>query len=93
MKFMITWKVRPGQLLPAVRRFLHSGGPVPPGAATLGRWHKADMTGGFHLIESTQIGLVFQHVAEWSDLLECEVSPVLEDAESAAVYASMVDRG
>jgi hypothetical protein len=26
---------------------------------------------------------VAQHVAEWADLLECEVYPVMEDAEAA----------
>jgi len=93
MKFMITWKVRPGELMPAVKRFLHSGAPVPAGVTALGRWHRADMSGGFTLVESAQIGLVFQFVAEWADLLECDVAPVLEDTESAAIYASMADRG
>jgi hypothetical protein len=93
MKFMITWKTRPELLRSAVRRFMQGGGPVPPGVTNLGRWHKADMSGGFHLVEAAQIGPILQHVAEWSDLLECEVVPVLEDAESAAVYASLMDRG
>ena len=52
MKFMVTWSVRPDLLKPAVTRFLSSGGPVPQGVKTLGRWHKADGSGGFHLLET-----------------------------------------
>jgi Protein of unknown function (DUF3303) len=34
------------------------------------------------LIEG-DLSAVAQHVAEWADLLECEVHPVMEDAEAA----------
>lgn len=37
-----------------------------------------------NLIEGNDLTAVAQHVAEWADLLECEVYPVIEDAEAAA---------
>src|SRR4051794_34886235 len=55
MKFMVTWSVRPDLLKPAVTRFLSNGSPVPQGVKSLGRWHKADGSGGFHLMETDDL--------------------------------------
>jgi Protein of unknown function (DUF3303) len=39
---------------------------------------------GWHLIEASDLTLIAQHVAEWSDVLVCDVYPVIEDAEAGA---------
>ena len=88
MKFMVTWSVRPDLLKPAVTRFLSNGGPVPQGVKTLGRWHKADGSGGFHLLETEDLTGVLQHAAEWADLLDVTVAPVLEDADVTPIYSA-----
>jgi hypothetical protein len=82
MKIMIVWRTIPGKYKTAVESFLREGGPVPPGAKTLGRWHVPGSILGWHLVEG-DLTAVGQHVAEWADLLECEVYPVVEDAEAA----------
>jgi hypothetical protein len=82
MKIMIVWKTVPGKYRTAVEEFLRGGGPVPPGAKTIGRWHTPGSTLGWHLVEG-DLTVVAQHVAEWADVLECEVYPVIEDAEAA----------
>jgi hypothetical protein len=82
MKVMVVWKTVPGKYKPAVEQFLKSGGPVPSGAKTLGRWHTPGSTLGWHLIEATDLTLVAQHVAEWADVLELDSYPVIEDAEA-----------
>ena len=79
---MIVWKTVPGKYKTAVESFLRNGGPVPPGARTLGRWHVPGSILGWHLVEG-DLTAVGQHVAEWADLLECEVYPVFEDAGAA----------
>jgi Domain of unknown function (DUF3303) len=84
MKIMIVWKTVPGKYKTAVEEFLRNGGPVPSGAKTVGRWHTPGSTLGWHLIEANDLTVVAQHAAEWADLLECEVHPVIEDAEAAA---------
>ena len=39
MKIMIVWRTVPGKYKAALEAFLRSGGPVPAGAKTIGRWH------------------------------------------------------
>jgi hypothetical protein len=38
---------------------------------------------GWHLLEGDDPKLIAQHVAEWADLIELEVNPVIEDAAAA----------
>jgi uncharacterized protein DUF3303 len=83
MKIMVVWKTVPGKYRTAIDSFLRGGGPVPAGAKTIGRWHAPGSVLGWHLIEG-DINSVAQHVAEWADLLEIEVYPVVEDADAAA---------
>jgi hypothetical protein len=84
MKVMVVWKTVPGKYQAALEQFLNAGGPVPTGAKTVGRWHTPGSTLGWHLIEANDLTLVAQHVAEWSDVLVCDVYPVIEDAEAGA---------
>ncbi|HXH50834.1 MAG TPA: DUF3303 family protein [Terriglobia bacterium] len=80
MKFMVVWKTVPGKYKTAVEQFLKTGGPVPSGAKSAGRWHVPGSTLGWHLIESNDMTAVAQAVAEWAEVLEIEVYPVIEDA-------------
>ncbi len=91
MKFMVVWRTVPGKYRTALEAFLRSGGPVPAGAKTLGRWHAPGSVIGWHLIEG-DINAVAQHVAEWADLLQCEVYPVTEDAEAAAAASKLAGK-
>jgi Protein of unknown function (DUF3303) len=84
MKYMITWKCAPENYRAAVKRFLKTGGPVPKGAKTLGRWHTAASTRGWHLVEGSESAIAELN-AEWADLLELETLPVVDDAVAGAV--------
>jgi len=84
MKFMITWKATPANYKTAVDRFLKTGGPATKGLKTIGRWHTAGSSRGFHLVEGSDSGLTELN-AEWADLLEMEVVPVVEDDVAGAV--------
>jgi hypothetical protein len=92
MKIMIVWRTVPGKYKIALEQFLRTGGSVPTGAKTIGRWHVPGSTLGWHLVEATDLTAVAQHVAEWADYLECEVYPVVEDAEAAAAAKSVVGK-
>jgi hypothetical protein len=91
MKFMITWKIRPGSYKPAVEEFLRAGAPAPRGLESIGRWHAPGSTLGWHLVQGNDATALAQHVAEWANLVDLEVTPVLEDADASAglsrVYA------
>ena len=84
MKFMVVWKTVPGKYKTAFDQFLKGGGPVPAGAKTAGRWHTPGSTLGWHLIETSDLAIIAEHVAEWADVLEIDVYPVIEDAEAGA---------
>ena len=84
MKFMITWKASPGNYKTAVERFLKTGAPAPKGLKTIGRWHTAGSSRGFHLVEGSDAALA-EINAEWADLLDLEVLPVVEDEVAGQV--------
>ena len=63
MKFMITWKIPPASYKEAIGRFLKTAAKPPAGLKTVGRWHTAGSTSGFHLVEGTEAALM-EHAAE-----------------------------
>lgn len=83
MKYMITWNLPHGTYKEAIHRFLSTGAPVPKGVKSLGRWHSVAEDTGFHLVESNDGVALMQHAAEWSDLLDLKIVPVLGDEEAA----------
>ena len=91
MKYMITWSIAPEHFKAAVKRFLKTGAPAPKGLKTLGRWHTAGSSRGFHLVEGSEAGLA-EINAEWADLLSLEVVPVVEDDVAGAVGAKLLGK-
>src|ERR1700735_3847294 len=82
MKFMSTWSLLPGSVKAAAEQFLAGGGLEAEGVTLLGRWHKADCSGGFSLYESSSAAALHLGAAKWADLLEITIVPVIEDAEA-----------
>jgi hypothetical protein len=91
MKFMVTWTIAPEHYKAAVKRFLKTGAPAPKGMKTLGRWHTAGSTRGFHLVEGSDVALA-EINAEWADLLDLQVVPVVEDDVAGAVAAKILGK-
>jgi Protein of unknown function (DUF3303) len=82
MKFMSTWSLLPGSVKTAAEQFLAGGGLESEGVTLLGRWHKADCSGGFSLYESSNAAALHSGAAKWADLLATTIVPVIEDAEA-----------
>jgi hypothetical protein len=91
MKFMITWRISPVTYTMALERFLATGAPAPEGLKTLGRWHTAGSSKGFHLVEGSDAALA-EINAQWADLLELEVTPVIEDDVAGRILATVFER-
>jgi len=91
MKYMITWKISPSNYKAAVKRFLKTGAPAPKGMKTIGRWHTAGSTRGFHLVEGSDAALA-EINAEWADLLDLQVVPVVEDDVAGAAAAKVLGK-
>ncbi len=84
MKFVSTWSLRTDTYHEATARFLKSGALPPEGIKTIGRWHYADGSGGVHVLECDDAQLLADFAAQWSDVLEIDIRPVVEDAQVGA---------
>ena len=89
MKFMISWKLGPGHHRPAGEGFLKSGAPMPDGLRMIGRWHAPGSVRGWALVEGEDLKAVYEHVAQWANLLGLQVSPVLEDNDAAQALSKV----
>ena len=85
MKFMLTYKFKSETRDEAIARFKATGGRTPKGAQLLGRWTTADLHGGFALLESYDIKALVEFTLGWSDLMELEIVPLIEDDELSEV--------
>jgi hypothetical protein len=87
MKFMLTFNWKPDAKTRAegIARFQKTGGQPPKGAKLLGRWTRADFSGGFDLLESDDSQALAEFALMWSDLMELTIVPVLEDGPLAEV--------
>lgn len=83
MKFMVTWKIPPAAMSPAVARFLKTGGIPPKGVKMLGRWHGPGV--GFALVDCKEGKALYEWMAEWMDQLDISAHPVVDDREGASV--------
>jgi hypothetical protein len=89
MKFMTTWKVRPDAVKEAVSMFFKGMAEPREGVKYLGRWHAADMTGGFTLSETENAALIYEQAGIWIGVMDMHTVPVIEDADAGAVLAKV----
>jgi len=87
MKFMLTfsWKPDTKKRDEGIARFRKTGGLPPKGAKLIGRWTRADFSGGFDLLESDDAQALAEFALMWNDLMELSIVPVLEDDSLATV--------
>lgn len=87
MKFMLTFNWAPDTKTrdEAIARFRKTGGQPPKGAKLLGRWTRADFSGGFDLLESDDPQALAEFALMWSDLMQVTIVPVLEDEQLSQV--------
>jgi uncharacterized protein DUF3303 len=87
MKFMLTFSWAPDTKTrdEAIARFKTTGGLPPKGVTLLGRWTRADFGGGFDLLETDDPQALAEFALMWSDLMDLEIVPVLDDEALGAV--------
>ena len=87
MRFLMTfsWKPDARTREEGIARFRRTGGQPPKGAELLGRWTRADLSGGFDLLESNDPKALAEFSLMWSDLMELTIVPVLEDRQLGEV--------
>ena len=86
MKFMLTFSFKPDKRRDeAIARFKKTGAQPPKGAKLLGRWVRADFSGGFDLLEGDDVQALTEFALRWNDVTELAIVPVLEDAQLSEV--------
>lgn len=90
MKFMVTFSLQPDAQKRAegIARFKKLGAQAPAGAKFVGRLTRADLSGGFVLLETEDPKALGEFAYTWSDLMDLSISPVLEDEGLAQVFGT-----
>jgi Protein of unknown function (DUF3303) len=89
MKYLVQWNLsEPSAIRAAAKRFLETGGKPPDGATMVGRWFGTNGK-GCAVVEAKDAKQVFELVTEWSEFMQIEASPALEDQEAGDVMAKL----
>jgi hypothetical protein len=81
MMFIATWQIRTGGRARALSRFAAGRAHATRGLQVLQRWHRADGNGGGMLFEADNAEIIAEANADWSDLVDVQVMPVLRDRD------------
>ena len=87
MHYMIIERFRNGDPAPVYRRFRDRGRMAPDAVRYVGSWVTTDMTMCYQGMECDERQLLDEWIANWTDLVDFEVIPVLTSAETAALVA------
>lgn len=90
MLFMVVERFRNQDGKSIYRRFRDKGRMMPEGLRFVGSWVTADMGRCFQLMEAEDVGLFQRWVAEWCDLAEFEILPVIAGKDTAAALAGQL---
>jgi len=88
MLFMVIENYRNQDAKSVYRRFGDQGRLMPDGLTFVSSWVAADLGRCFQLMECGDLTLLQRWVAEWSDLVEFEIVPVVSGKETAAALSS-----
>jgi hypothetical protein len=87
MLYMVVENFRGGDPVPVYRRFRDRGRLMPDGIEYRGSWVSADLQRCFQVMECEDRRLLDQWIANWNDVTEFEIIPVVTSAEAAATIA------
>jgi hypothetical protein len=87
MLFMVVEHFKNGDAVPVYRRFREQGRLAPAGVNYVGSWVTSDLTRCFQIMESPDRASLDQWIAQWADLVDFDVVPVITSAEAAAAVA------
>ena len=87
MLFMIVERFKNGDPVPVYQRFRERGRLAPEGLYYVSSWVDATLTTCYQVMETSDAALIDQWVANWADLVECEVVPVITSNDATAKLA------
>jgi hypothetical protein len=81
--FMVVEHFKSGDAAPVYQRFRERGRLAPEGLTYVNSWVDATLQRCFQLMETDDPTLLDAWIANWSDLADFEVYPVITSAEAA----------
>ena len=90
MLFMVIENFRDQDAKSVYRRFRDQGRMLPDGLKFVSNWVAADLGRCFQVMECDNVTLLQRWVAQWSDLVEFEIVPVVPGKETAEALASQL---
>jgi hypothetical protein len=80
---MIVERFRDGDPVPVYRRFREQGRMAPEGLRYVSSWIDEKLEICFQLMETDDASYVNEWIANWNDIVEFEVYPVITSQEAA----------
>lgn len=87
MLYMVVEHFKDGDAAPVYRRFRERGRLAPAGLSYVSSWVDEKFERCFQLMETGERNLLDEWIANWSDLVEFEVFPVMTSQEAAEKIA------
>ena len=87
MLFMVIERFRNQNAKPVYSRFREKGRLMPNGVAFIDSWVTADLSRCFQVMECDDVTLLQRWTAEWSDLIEFEIVPVVHGKDTGAALS------
>lgn len=87
MHYMIIERFRDRDPVPVYRRFRERGRMAPEGLRYVGSWVTPDIAMCYQVMECDDRRLLDEWLANWRDIVDFEVIPVLTSPEAAAAVA------
>jgi hypothetical protein len=84
MLFMVIERFRDRDAKAVYRRLRDSGRMMPDGLTYVGSWIEANFDRCFQLMECDDARLLQEWLLNWSDLMECEIVPVVPSDQTRA---------
>ncbi|MFN2447998.1 MAG: DUF3303 domain-containing protein [Vicinamibacterales bacterium] len=84
---MVVERFKGGDPIPVYRRFRDHGRLAPDGLSYVSSWVDISLDRCDQLMEADEPQLLQEWIAQWSDIVEFEVIPVITSAEAATRVA------
>lgn len=82
MLYMIIERFHPGKVKELYQRFDEKGRMLPEGVTYINSWINEDVTVCYQVMEAASITQIHKWIANWKDLVDFEIIPVVSSAEA-----------
>ena len=93
MKFMVSWSIDQDKWMDVLETWVsmtpEERADAGEGVETIGRWHDMAARQGVAILETDDASALNRYLGRWNPNMDMDVSPVLDDEESAAVAHAM----